>query len=596
MPTTPRAIAALGTLSYTSKHNGTDLTFTFPGAVTTSFTVNPVYSLDGRTVKYSHATLLVETILVATDFDAQMGLGEIDPTVTGWSIDQYMDTLRNVLSRPGGRLIYTGHGMGDDLDISGAFDVDFGPKPKLIALRCVGANQAIHVIWQVETTFINCIPHTALQKTIPLDFSYSVSFDVDHEGMTVRTVTAAIEAYMHRGTGNQFNTFTNTADIFAQRINPRIPDGFKRSTRRSLSPDKKMLTLQITDTEIASDYAYPAKMVECDVTQSSTLVADKYISGNTYWAVNFTGNFKVAPGVGKGFAWREFLNIVNSRKPLFAGSTPGDDSAEGYCFIIAFNAVDKIYSRICSFSLTYIVLTSLEKMFKNTGMFRKIPGGDQWQKWRLSMPNNIVGSAGLIHQQNDDLVVSICDDDKLPSTDRPVVLLSPSEESIEYPNPCPPKDKSYVSYVVHPHVTKISNDVVHTRLGYPEGDKYLQSSSGLDFSLGSTGSGTTVPSNSRELQERGTARYKVILHGYASRICYPPVAPHLESVGGKPAKLHADMVSTRPIGRKVGGKMLYSIQFTRVYYVDPSDRAALRIGGVPDSQKNKVPTEIPSNT
>src|SRR5581483_718208 len=172
------------------------------------------YDPAGRTVTYMEWTVTLKSVWAAAPGD---------------TIDATMTTLRRTLMTPGGQFIYNAKGFGS-LVVNAPLrvpqqdpaDVAWGPKPQEFKWRPLGANLAAEVTWSVTVCVPECTTAAYLGKIAA--GTYSVTFAVDPQGYTTRTVSGTLEIPMTRRTVED-RSLPDTADSYFELVEPSIPTG-----------------------------------------------------------------------------------------------------------------------------------------------------------------------------------------------------------------------------------------------------------------------------------------------------------------------------------------------------------------------------------
>src|SRR5262245_35636448 len=125
------ALPSIGTLSY----NG----FTFNNSTRSSVRGRLLYDRAERTVIGTVYTFFVSTFI----FEATPGAG----------CDDQVEDLRQKLSHAGGEFRYQAKGFGDfEVNVGGNRDIQFGPRPRIVALDPVGGPGCWRLDWVCEVT------------------------------------------------------------------------------------------------------------------------------------------------------------------------------------------------------------------------------------------------------------------------------------------------------------------------------------------------------------------------------------------------------------------------------------------------------------
>lgn len=541
---------------------------TFPIAKSYKWSITSVYDLTGRIVKYRQVTLDVVAIFTPTDIG-----GNASDTFDTGSNSNFIANL----STPAKTLSITACGVGTQ-SFNPSNVLNRGPSPRVISTEPVGANNAIRVHWSVDFMVRNCTIGTFGE------FSYSSSYNYDSSGMLTRTISGQAEAYVSfdtfgNKTGNNAESLRDTISI------PLIP-GFIRTQSWNVSPDQRILTFQITDTEIPSDNPYFPGMITMDIRQNTS---GGMSTKSIRWNLGFSGTITIAPGVPRGLAFQAFLNVIQSRKQFFnQGSQGGPSNPQSQIIGIPNVTLDEqIFGRQFSFSVTYVIACSLSTILKASGMFQPIPG--DWNTWQQSIaytqaPRGVSGLA----TQDQNVILSFCD------TGTPVIgytnfrkdLAQSSQQG--YNESCPPKEFSYLSYtpafefgsetqalVMSPVSPSISVVEIFATISGIIANPLA--TLGTNLTQGTSSSSSSGSTNPQVLQTSGQAKRTLRFYGNALRIGYLPEVPTVINVGGSPAEIKEQYISSPVVIGYNGNCPIYGIYWNITYYIHTTSTSSTDI-------------------
>ena len=194
------------------------------------------------------------------------------------------------------------------------------------------------------------------------------------------------------------------AQDLAKYFEPYLPRGFTRKQRYVYNKTCRQLEFVIVDTEQKCPEGKFPRIIDWRATHkvSSTLGSSDSAfqpQGFLTWENLFTGSFTVAPGHWKGWAWVAMLVLVKQRINCSISSDDEElqhakDELDGVAavaaqaaaalgatqrkelsakhFLTDVSITDNLHDNTTEFSLRYIVVTSLAKLFNNTGLFFKV--------------------------------------------------------------------------------------------------------------------------------------------------------------------------------------------------------------------------------
>lgn len=586
--------------------------FVFPPAIHSSCKFTPVMDDSNRLMKYMRVDLRIECYLFnGADYPGSNVLTDeyADPlaspnnasnpnsgsdaiaNASNITTDETMRIARNELLEPGGHLIFTYQGSGN-LQIngtSGPKDVDNGPKPKIISWTPI-TNKMAKVVWEVSACFSPCANTTSgVTPSEIAQFPYSVNFEINENGLSVRTLTGVLE--MARSMSEQSGTSTPYDTIEMQKqitqIFPMIPQ-FKRRQSYNLSEDRKSLRFSITDTEINSDEAYGPGCIQQDVTLSAT--ASLQDGGFGKWRVALDGSITVAPGWEKRWAYTEISRIFQKifvknsvlGHRLRANSVeqaPGgyydDSDPDSFPILQSMRYSDELFGRTVSFGFEWGLYCRPLELFKATGLFKPIRNSfgaqvDAWGLWTTSI-SQLVDNGGYQQMkvtEADDIVVSLCQPLTIGSTSRgtvePPIEVPGGEQEPETDTRDVDAGNSYSRVETKFEVEVDNGTVEHVPLGdeSPTNPEVYESTvEDLDFMWRRLGPYSTPPSSGVSTDPLPASTSKKIMHktrpsthtlvfsGYMERLCYPPPIPEVHTYLGVPVyKIGKDYIKHCTLG------------------------------------------------
>lgn len=195
---------------------------------------------------------------------------------------------------------------------------------------------------------------------------------------------------------------------------PFHPPGFTRTQKYRYRKNRRELEYVITDRELKSDNPLMPNIIKADVahTVESSLMSDDVFAGSGFYSWNntFNGSITVAPGVWMGWAWIAMMSIVRQRMNRSTGTVTDIDTlkdeidahgvitSQKNAAVVAkqekpkhllhkISIKENIYNRQVDFTLNYLVTTSLNNLFVNTGLF--YPVHIFWSAPAATYPNDL---------------------------------------------------------------------------------------------------------------------------------------------------------------------------------------------------------------
>ena len=295
----------IGTLSY----NGAQ----FSALFATSAHGEAIKDNAGRTTKYTELTILA---------DGFVTLGEDDVD----TIDQTMEGLQQALAQCGGNLEYTGKGLGT-LSINkpggSLWDVNWGPKPKLLEFQPLGASRAAKVKWQVTV----CIPQFDMTKgtkqtpqplgaTFPLvQFNNEIGITYDDEGYAALSIRGTMEIPLTRNSITD-RTLTVTVDNyrsqFLNQVATTIDLNYYRVTRRNFGISRDRRTMEW---DFAAEELPPMPLpVGATSARGEFTVRPKTSGyGLANWTCSLNCTYTIRKDRPRRLAWAAFVSLLAFR-------------------------------------------------------------------------------------------------------------------------------------------------------------------------------------------------------------------------------------------------------------------------------------------
>jgi len=372
---------------FVTSYNG----FVFPpeDTVTTAFKVTPIESPDGRTVMANRISIGLRTIIM------------------GQPTDDAALAIRHKLTKFGGVLIYGGRGLGPlSINTGKVRDVNYGPKPREVAIKPLGYRNAFKLDWQVETTIPEC--PDAQYRLTPMAMAYTVTFKLRRNGRVDREISGELTIPNNRTKpGALFSD--DSPDRHRELICPPVAFGFHREFQPwKIDPSRTKMTFGWTDKEFDRN-VYPPGFVAVESSQSvRSLDAGP---GFNRWGVNLAATYTLAADASPQMAELHFFKVIVKDR-LYDRKNPGVSYIPQSFEASDANAFGD--ETQCRFSLTYnIVGSSLRDILKHSGMWETYTKDRKkaWTEWSASLKNsalNPLGFSRLTFSIADDEIVDLC--------------------------------------------------------------------------------------------------------------------------------------------------------------------------------------------
>lgn len=385
-----------------------------------------------RTVKQIVYTLMV-------DGYATMPTGAV-------SINGVTSTLRDLLTKQGGALVYRGRGI--DLIINpqgdgGKRDVAWGPIPEVIEFQPLGGGKSAKVLWRVKVAVTEVAraagfrtdPRGRIVAGIALQFNYDTSVEYGEDGYSTLVIRGTLEIPMTRPTQNT-RTLSYTVDGYRHYIENQIGSGIDltrfRITHRKfdVSRDKRTLEWEFT----AEEKPYMDMPPDCTIARGSYSVRPaKAGMGLALWLCTLRATYVVRADKPRRVAWFAFLALLrlrmsqsnlgvipaiqngdqnppvrdgNQNPPVRGNPPPGlppagarlENNLRGQnriasesrnAWLINFSFDEGLYldSKSITFSATWRMVTMFSHILLASGLWKKMPETDEQGRnvWAISM-------------------------------------------------------------------------------------------------------------------------------------------------------------------------------------------------------------------
>lgn len=415
-------LPALGELSY----NGFDFT---AYTETVGVRVKPVYGGDGRVVVHNEYAFTFRTVIAdATDTSDRV------------------DAARRALTKPGGEFTFTDRGFGDlEVNVGNVRDVAWGPKPRELAFRHLGADRACELTWTLEVAVPDC--DRARYEFAPAEFVWTLTWDVDRSGYTTRTYKGYVRIPLTRD-GADGRAVNGSADEYREQIYPKPLDGFRRTPGVfELSADRTRLDFTVTDEEMPPNVP-PPEMIDVQADYSLSTQGAAF----TMWFASLNATYELAKGADRSKPWGHFLTLWKHYADLSMRQSGLADRRSGAAGAIPVSFTVReptLYGRTtAAFSAVWRFTSNLTLVLNQSGLWRPVPDSD-WRRWAGSLAGVLGprGAADLEFDAGEDRLIDLCDRGRpVPPADSPAGAELRGGQTLGAVFPRPPAGHSWLEY------------------------------------------------------------------------------------------------------------------------------------------------------
>lgn len=594
-----------GALPGVGKFEYNGLAFTGP-MISSKVSIQPVRGDDDRAVIYHAVTIEVHgTFQIA--FCGQT-TDALNTAGTNFLLD--IEKIRMMLAQDGKSLKFEDkifkrfHVNTGTSDAYNLVDVNYGPRVNVTSIEPLMANRAFEIVMSITCAVGVCpeldgsgIPDGAYARAWSIgdirQVCYGVSWSGDSKGYSSRVVDGFLEIVQCPALEAVPGVLTLTADDYRELVTVSLPEGFRRVVSDyALNEKRDRIKFTIRDEEIQSPNAFPRDVVDISVQHTVGVGAQNAFSKAMS---TISGFCEVANPYGSSLAWERVF-------PIIAARINAARSNVGGIFLSEVRITEDIFSRSVSFSISYYKLgTSPSGFIQSSGMFT--PTTDIWTDWRDSMygPDENTNNAGLpfsrrsvanlSYEPTDDVIVTPC-------TSQPFAITVHNQRTSPLPatlasvlrNVCPPKNKSYRSYVNKLRSTVHGGAAVFVEMPTSSSSyspRIAQTADGSELSSAvnaDTFTGRTVDGTS------SGPMVEMILEGHGDRLGYPVELPSISKNWAASVKKAPNGSKVETTSRMFLGCRLYASKWTLKYRIAESLVAAATDLGDLTSQLFVTPT------
>lgn len=404
-----------------------------PYTTTTSFRYKPEKDRTGRTTKFNRYTISFKSIVAQT------------------SVHASFPSVRAALSKNGRPFIFTGRAWGDFYVNTGrARDVENGPWVTDVQCRNLGgADRLIEVSWTIDF----CIPECrdARYQSVPMEFAFSLTFNIDEFGYTTRTMNGWLKIPQNRDTPYSNVPQDSADDYLLDALPAKLPNFRRTYPSRELNEDRSELKFTVVDQEL--DRAAPPPGI---VRESGSMDLSSDNAAAAVWSATLNYSCECGKDGQIADAIKAAEMFVAWKKQWFlAAARKTKSSNQVVPMSFRFAEPDALGRKKLEYSVTMMVTAGLGELLTNSGMWKQADGRGDWEAWTTSLlagPMSHRGWAKLDFTTGDDTIVDLCSFGPLDNANRGASDVPDMRDVITNNFEPVPPEKSWIYYENHLHL------------------------------------------------------------------------------------------------------------------------------------------------
>lgn len=528
-----------------------------------------IYAADEVSPMYREFTLQYETVIYKETM-----------TGSGNDVEFEVARLRTILDTPGYQLKLYPIGLGqfgiinlDDMDVKG------GPFPQDISVQPFASNKAILVTGTIMFRLSYC---NTLGGEFPALLQYNVEQDmnVDENGVMEFTVNIT---YQSATPITNPNSLISKTTLLQSEVGKSF-QGMNKKIRTSMSRDQRILSIRLVYKEIESDSAffpYTRNIEVIDDIESTLLSGGKGLAstGGFYkWKRDLTCTIRLPPRISKSWAYYVMRQIVTDRfrnlemidkkkaakDASNADGQPEVDDKKNFYLPLRIKITNPVYSRELRFTLTYLVVSSLDAVITATKILARVDTSfndaeqespkdlsTQWKEWQQSRDTNlngyfqyeITGTPIVINQCSGTTsdhnfnanILAPLEQEEIPSTST-----DEETETLRTPYGTLTANNSWLDYKNEFQIVEDTSNISVNYLEDPGVNYYRATDAAYanrevtNMTLNGRTTGGS-PTNPNTVISRGSSVFYVRMEGFALRAGFKIPTPFIAEVAGKQA-------------------------------------------------------------
>lgn len=492
-----------------------------------------------------------------------------------------METIRDRLSQPGGRLTITGLGYGDiDIDGVNEQDLRWGPHPKLLRLGQLGGYQALEGWWTCEFALNDCFEGSAGGRGLFVALNYDVVFAADERGLSTRVLTGYLQiANSKRAVGDRAVAVT-ADDVYFRAIAP-VPPGFKRTQQqRKLDASRLREDFTLVDTELDTDDALPPGIAAGQLTFA---IENGEEMNFQQWEFSISAVMDRLRGMDRSWAYKKWFEILDG---TVANMRAQLSPSENDCIIpLRIRIENEKWGLETRFFASFRIFRSIQTILQLSQIWEPVPNSN-YQLWASSMAAAWTGGISSPRfQASSDAIVDLCHQrlggltlsttQATPGSDIPTSYISCDDVT---------ESSSWLTYD-----NRLESETDYRTSYHQPAEAYTPSmlqDKNISTLDGDPAIAQLTRAKTSTVQYHGTPGMKVCMKGKAVRLKFKPLPPDLAQVGGYQVKLIRQKVDGPRLLGYNGPCPLYGLTWERCYLITDTPATTPR-----QSRKQSGPRE-----
>lgn len=497
-----------------------------------------------------------------------------------------------LLGQSGGELTFSGLGIGDitiNTDSTNR-DLNFGPRPRILRMKPVGAPGVTEIVWECEAMVKRCSSSPVITGVLgnAKALNFGIDYSVDRRGIMTRNITGYLEIVLNRSVAGS-NLLSTTADDYVDQIRPVVPDGFRRDNSVSrLSHDKSRIDFTFTDTEMPSTNAFPPGVSDMQLAHRVATTSVGGAIGQNRTECSLSGRIEVTKTVLMSDAWERVLLLLSERLRHTRNQA-------GLTIMVSHvDVTEHVFDRSIDFTVQYWFMPrGMQTLLADAGMFRQFQG-TSFEEWKSRMSDfewRSRGISNLHFKPGEDTLVDPCNTE-LPQAINPQVNSFAGESQAKsLTNVCPPKDQSYSDWINVIETWIDTNLIEHKPMAAPASPSVpAQTNPDSIQSADPTVPPVATPPGEQKstFQQSGNATNKLIMSGHGVRIGHKVELPLKAYTmnDGTNLELVKPKIKETVVGMATDGCPIYAAKWRLEYAVKPNDMKQVRAQLGPLSELN----------